>query len=140
MMPKKKTVDKQKVIYLDIWFKQSLVVEFRWIAFFFFSQLLIQNPFSSLILFSTFFRKIRHKNVVQFIGARTQPPNMCIVTGRMFEILIYNLIVHSYLWFLRTVGFCVKFCNVVMREMVVMKFLKCSSLLHSFLQQLKKNL
>lgn len=26
-------------------------------------------------------RKIRHKNVVQFIGACTRPPNLCIVTG-----------------------------------------------------------
>ncbi|KOM45269.1 hypothetical protein LR48_Vigan06g057500 [Vigna angularis] len=27
-------------------------------------------------------RKIRHKNVVQFIGACTRPPNLCIVTGK----------------------------------------------------------
>jgi hypothetical protein len=27
------------------------------------------------------FRKVRHKNVVQFIGACTKPPNLCIVTG-----------------------------------------------------------
>ncbi|KAM3376771.1 serine/threonine-protein kinase STY46 isoform X2 [Capsicum galapagoense] len=26
-------------------------------------------------------RKVRHKNVVQFIGACTRPPNLCIVTG-----------------------------------------------------------
>ncbi len=26
-------------------------------------------------------RKVRHKNVVQFIGACTKPPNLCIVTG-----------------------------------------------------------
>ncbi|KAJ6733299.1 SERINE/THREONINE-PROTEIN KINASE TNNI3K-RELATED [Salix koriyanagi] len=27
-------------------------------------------------------RKIQHKNVVQFIGACTRPPNLCIVTGK----------------------------------------------------------
>ena len=27
------------------------------------------------------FRKVRHKNVVQFIGACTKPPKLCIVTG-----------------------------------------------------------
>nr|KYP69221.1 Serine/threonine-protein kinase CTR1 [Cajanus cajan] len=27
-------------------------------------------------------RKIRHKNVVQFIGACTRPPSLCIVTGK----------------------------------------------------------
>jgi serine/threonine protein kinase len=27
------------------------------------------------------FRKVRHKNVVQFIGACTKPPRLCIVTG-----------------------------------------------------------
>ena len=27
-------------------------------------------------------RKVRHKNVVQFIGACTKPPNLSIVTGR----------------------------------------------------------
>lgn len=26
-------------------------------------------------------RKVRHKNVVQFIGACTKPPSLCIVTG-----------------------------------------------------------
>jgi serine/threonine protein kinase len=26
-------------------------------------------------------RKVRHKNVVQFIGACTKPPRLCIVTG-----------------------------------------------------------
>nr|GMC59834.1 serine/threonine-protein kinase STY17-like [Ipomoea batatas]GMC67706.1 serine/threonine-protein kinase STY17-like [Ipomoea batatas] len=29
-------------------------------------------------------RKIRHKNVVQFIGACTRQPNLCIVTGNLF--------------------------------------------------------
>ncbi|CAN4083500.1 unnamed protein product [Withania somnifera] len=33
-------------------------------------------------------RKIRHKNVVQFIGACTRPPNLCIVTG-IFRDFIY---------------------------------------------------
>jgi hypothetical protein len=28
-------------------------------------------------------RKVRHKNIVQFIGACTQPPNLCIVTGTL---------------------------------------------------------
>jgi hypothetical protein len=31
------------------------------------------------------FRKVRHKNVVQFIGACTKPPNLCIVTGIVEE-------------------------------------------------------
>lgn len=31
-------------------------------------------------------RKVRHKNVVQFIGACTQPPNLCIVTGKYTRI------------------------------------------------------
>ncbi|OAY68403.1 Serine/threonine-protein kinase STY17 [Ananas comosus] len=32
-------------------------------------------------------RKVRHRNVVQFIGACTKPPSLCIVTGRVIEIL-----------------------------------------------------
>ncbi|GAB2253143.1 hypothetical protein Droror1_Dr00005990 [Drosera rotundifolia] len=30
-------------------------------------------------------RKVRHKHVVQFIGAYTKPPTLCIVTGKGFE-------------------------------------------------------
>ncbi|XP_019182615.1 PREDICTED: serine/threonine-protein kinase STY17-like isoform X2 [Ipomoea nil] len=37
-------------------------------------------------------RKIRHKNVIQFIGARTQPPNMCIVTEFMSRGSVYNFL------------------------------------------------
>ncbi|XP_047320085.1 serine/threonine-protein kinase STY8-like [Impatiens glandulifera] len=35
-------------------------------------------------------RKIRHKNVVQFIGACTQPPNLCIVTEFMSKRSVYD--------------------------------------------------
>lgn len=28
------------------------------------------------------YRKVRHKNVVQFIGACTKPPSLCIITGK----------------------------------------------------------
>ncbi|GMH06590.1 hypothetical protein Nepgr_008430 [Nepenthes gracilis] len=35
-------------------------------------------------------RKIRHKNVVQFIGACTQPPNQCIVTEFMSKGSVYE--------------------------------------------------
>lgn len=34
------------------------------------------------------FRKVRHKNVVQFIGASTKPPNLCIVTGMVEELVV----------------------------------------------------
>ncbi|KAK3029140.1 hypothetical protein RJ639_039695 [Escallonia herrerae] len=37
-------------------------------------------------------RKIRHKNVVQFIGACTQPPNFCIVTEFMSKGSLYSLL------------------------------------------------
>ncbi|XAR73720.1 Dual-specificity kinase [Bertholletia excelsa] len=37
-------------------------------------------------------RKIRHKNVVQFIGACTQPPNLCIVTEFMSRGSIYDFL------------------------------------------------
>ncbi|KAF2306315.1 hypothetical protein GH714_016408 [Hevea brasiliensis] len=37
-------------------------------------------------------RKIRHKNVVQFIGACTQPPNLCIVTEFMARGSIYDFL------------------------------------------------
>ncbi|CAN4083503.1 unnamed protein product [Withania somnifera] len=37
-------------------------------------------------------RKIRHKNVVQFIGACTRPPNLCIVTEFMTRGSIYNFL------------------------------------------------
>ena len=30
-----------------------------------------------------FCRKVQHKNVVQFIGACTKPPNLCIVTSKL---------------------------------------------------------
>jgi hypothetical protein len=36
---------------------------------------------SVLMCYRIFHRKVRHKNVVQFIGACTNPPNLCIVTG-----------------------------------------------------------
>ncbi|KAI4327800.1 hypothetical protein L6164_020218 [Bauhinia variegata] len=37
-------------------------------------------------------RKIRHKNVVQFIGACTQPPNLCIVTEFMSRGSVYDFL------------------------------------------------
>ncbi|KAJ4841623.1 Serine/threonine-protein kinase sty17 [Turnera subulata] len=37
-------------------------------------------------------RKVRHKNVVQFIGACTRPPNLCIVTEFMAKGSIYNFL------------------------------------------------
>ncbi|GAV78579.1 ACT domain-containing protein/Pkinase_Tyr domain-containing protein [Cephalotus follicularis] len=37
-------------------------------------------------------RKIRHKNVVQFIGACTRPPNLCIVTEFMAKGSIYDFL------------------------------------------------
>ncbi|CAI0461418.1 unnamed protein product, partial [Linum tenue] len=37
-------------------------------------------------------RKVRHKNVVQFIGACTQPPNLCIVTEFMARGSIYDFL------------------------------------------------
>jgi serine/threonine protein kinase len=36
------------------------------------------------------FRKVRHKNVVQFIGACTKPPNLCIVTEYMSGGSVYD--------------------------------------------------
>ncbi|TKY70282.1 Serine/threonine-protein kinase HT1 [Spatholobus suberectus] len=37
-------------------------------------------------------RKIRHKNVVQFIGACTRPPNLCIVTEFMSKGSLYDFL------------------------------------------------
>ncbi|GMY11148.1 serine/threonine-protein kinase STY17 [Fagus crenata] len=37
-------------------------------------------------------RKVRHKNVVQFIGACTQPPNLCIVTEFMSRGSVYDFL------------------------------------------------
>ncbi|KAL2457651.1 ACT-like protein tyrosine kinase family protein [Forsythia ovata] len=37
-------------------------------------------------------RKVRHKNVVQFIGACTRPPNLCIVTEFMSGGSVYNFL------------------------------------------------
>ncbi|KAF5753084.1 serine/threonine-protein kinase EDR1-like [Tripterygium wilfordii] len=37
-------------------------------------------------------RKIRHKNVVQFMGACTRPPNLCIVTEFMAKGSIYDFL------------------------------------------------
>jgi serine/threonine protein kinase len=37
-------------------------------------------------------RKVRHKNVVQFIGACTKPPNLCIVTEFMSCGSVYDYI------------------------------------------------
>ena len=36
-------------------------------------------------------RKIRHKNVVQFIGACTRPPHLCIVTGTCRHMYLFLL-------------------------------------------------
>lgn len=36
-----------------------------------------------LLKYIYLYRKVRHKNVVQFIGACTKPPSLCIVTGRI---------------------------------------------------------
>ncbi|EER97120.1 serine/threonine-protein kinase STY17 [Sorghum bicolor] len=35
-------------------------------------------------------RKVRHKNVVQFIGASTKPPNLCIITEFMSSGSVYD--------------------------------------------------
>jgi hypothetical protein len=37
------------------------------------------------------FRKVRHKNVVQFIGACTKPPTLCIVTGTFKKMFYFEL-------------------------------------------------
>lgn len=37
---------------------------------------------TEICLYFSVCRKIRHKNVVQFIGASTEPSNLCIVTGK----------------------------------------------------------
>ncbi|KAJ9703837.1 hypothetical protein PVL29_005208 [Vitis rotundifolia] len=37
-------------------------------------------------------RKIRHKNVVQFIGACTRPPNLCIITEFMSRGSVYDFL------------------------------------------------
>ncbi|KAL0550613.1 hypothetical protein IC582_015135 [Cucumis melo] len=37
-------------------------------------------------------RKVRHKNVVQFIGACTKPPNLCIVTEFMSRGSVYDFL------------------------------------------------
>ncbi|GAB2224453.1 hypothetical protein Droror1_Dr00005213 [Drosera rotundifolia] len=37
-------------------------------------------------------RKIRHKNIVQFIGSCTQPPNLCIVTEFMARGNVYDFL------------------------------------------------
>ncbi|CAH8338582.1 unnamed protein product [Eruca vesicaria subsp. sativa] len=44
-------------------------------------------------------RKVRHKNVVQFIGACTKPPHLCIVTGMLLGIFLFIfLFIPSYLF------------------------------------------
>ncbi|RVX15745.1 Serine/threonine-protein kinase STY46 [Vitis vinifera] len=37
-------------------------------------------------------RKVRHKNIVQFIGACTRPPSLCIVTEFMFGGSVYDFL------------------------------------------------
>jgi len=52
---------------------------------------LIECLLDTLLFYATLlsmffkFRKVRHKNVVQFIGVCTKPPNLCIVTGMAEE-------------------------------------------------------
>lgn len=41
------------------------------------------NTFFSLLKYVYLYRKVRHKNVVQFIGACTKPPSLCIITGKI---------------------------------------------------------
>ncbi|KAJ0077178.1 hypothetical protein Patl1_35862 [Pistacia atlantica] len=54
---------------------------------------LMEIEFSVSLTFSTSFgtcRKVRHKNVVQFIGACTKPPSLCIVTEFMSGGSVYD--------------------------------------------------
>lgn len=55
----------------------------NWFQFsFLFPPLVLTFPLNyKLFFFSRISRKVRHKNVVQFIGACTKPPSVCIVTG-----------------------------------------------------------
>lgn len=41
-------------------------------------------------------RKVRHKNVVQFIGACTRPPSLCIVTGNRTCLYLNFMFVRLY--------------------------------------------
>ncbi|KAH6813270.1 ACT-like protein tyrosine kinase family protein [Perilla frutescens var. frutescens] len=49
----------------------------------------LQNEFAQEVFIM---RKIRHKNVVQFIGACTRPPNLCIVTEYMSGGSVYDFL------------------------------------------------
>jgi hypothetical protein len=50
-------------------------------SFFFGLEELETIHFLTFFKFVYLYRKVRHKNVVQFIGACTKPPSLCIVTG-----------------------------------------------------------
>ncbi|KAL8233283.1 hypothetical protein R6Q57_003061 [Mikania cordata] len=49
----------------------------------------VQREFSQEVYIM---RKIRHKNIVQFIGASTRPPNLCIVTEYMAGGSLYDFL------------------------------------------------
>ncbi len=56
-------------------------------------------------------RRVRHKNVVQFIGACTKPPNLCIVTGRYIFIspkVLIHLALHCHTFCLGKIGLLVR--------------------------------
>lgn len=49
-------------------------------------------------------RKVRHKNIVQFIGACTQKPNLCIVFEFMSNGSVYDYIRKVGGWVVGAVG------------------------------------
>ncbi|XP_065880826.1 serine/threonine-protein kinase STY46-like isoform X2 [Euphorbia lathyris] len=79
-------------------------------------------------------RKIRHKNVVKFIGACTRPPNVCIVTefmcgGSMFDFLRKQKQVFNLQSLLRVAIDVAKGMNYLHENNIIHRDLKAANLL-----------
>jgi hypothetical protein len=60
----------------------------------------IINKCTKLITMFDHCRKVRHKNVVQFIGACTKPPILCIVTGAQTnDFVLFPLYYFTSSWY-----------------------------------------
>ncbi|XP_064949686.1 serine/threonine-protein kinase STY46 isoform X5 [Musa acuminata AAA Group] len=93
LKPERVNVDMQREFAQEVFIMRLvLFVQLISIIFSTSSGLSVYSANSTISCLFRDFRKVRHKNVVQFIGACTKPPSLCIVTEFMSGGSVYDFL------------------------------------------------
>ncbi|XP_065043789.1 serine/threonine-protein kinase STY46-like isoform X2 [Musa acuminata AAA Group] len=93
LKPERVNVDMQQEFAQEVFIMRLvLFVQLISIIFSTSSGLSVYSANSTISCLFRDFRKVRHKNVVQFIGACTKPPSLCIVTEFMSGGSVYDFL------------------------------------------------